>query len=162
MEPRCTVLVEYLTDVGVQHTRLILMKTTAETMLAITGEDATDATSPIRWILTPDSDVYPEELSCPPLRSLYAFDKNGARVPLSRRRIGGKSDLIYEFAPAGPGSVGLTVETALKAMIAAAETDQATGGSSAAAAHHAGAEHDRGIGRLPNSRERAVLALAMQ
>ena len=126
LEPGRTILAEYLTDLGVQHARLILKKTTAATMEAITGEVATDDDSPIRWILTPDGDVYPEELSSPPLRSLFGFDKTGARVPLSRRRIGGKSDLIYGFAPAGPGSVELTVDTVLKACNAAAETDQLT------------------------------------
>ena len=48
LEPGRTILVEYLTDLGVQHARLILMKTTAATMEAITGEVAADEASPIR------------------------------------------------------------------------------------------------------------------
>eukprot|EP00972_Heterocapsa_arctica_P037832 5569122-Heterocapsa_arctica.AAC.1 len=116
------VLVEYTTDARVLHSRLILLETTAKTMTAVTGEEAADPASPIRWILTPDGDVYPEELSCPPLKSLSGLDANGERFPLDRRRLGHRSAQVYGFKQ-GRGGGEITVQNALQAAAAAADAD---------------------------------------
>ena len=61
--------VEYQEEAGFFHARLVLMKSTEDMMKQVTGAECTDPEA-IYWVLTPDGDIYPEEISTPPLAGL--------------------------------------------------------------------------------------------
>ena len=71
------------------HTRLLIARGTARSMAATTGESVVADERMVWWILTPDGDLYPEELSAPPLRSLMWVGADGnpdLRTLLEARR----------------------------------------------------------------------------
>ena len=66
------------------HQRILVAPASPEALLAVMATEATAPLDRIWWVLTPDDDVYPEELSAPPLLSIVFCDAERARIPRSQ------------------------------------------------------------------------------
>jgi len=66
-------LIEYGDEPGMWHERLVIAPSTPEMMFRITGVESIEGPE-VWWALTPDGDLYPQQLSVPPLRGLAFYD----------------------------------------------------------------------------------------
>ena len=89
------VIVRY---VGEPHThrRIIIRPGSGDLMPRYSGARHSHQ-GPVRWILTPDNDLYPEELSVPPLKGLTPTDSAG--IPLPDLAVGSPAYLyrVHDF-----------------------------------------------------------------
>lgn len=69
VRPGRMILVEYEGDERLWHERMVVRATTPTIFGRVTGGPPTRATD-LWWVLTPDGDLYPEEISVPPLRAM--------------------------------------------------------------------------------------------
>ena len=119
-EPGAIVAVEYDGEPGVFHARLILRAATPGALRAVMEMDAIEEAA-VFWILTPDGDIYPEELNVPPLLGLCLCDEEGdmkARGAMHPR--GRRCRRYYEF---GDGSVEELTPLVIGRAMAAAEKE---------------------------------------
>ena len=73
-------LVEYGEEPDTWHERLVIMRSTPEAMMRVTGVEAI-AEQDVWWALTPDGDLYPQQLSVPPLRGVALLDAGHVVIP---------------------------------------------------------------------------------
>ena len=120
-EPGAQVAVEYEDEPGTFHARLVLRAARPGALTAVMELNALDETK-VYWILTPDGDIYPEELSVPPLSAYCQCDEEG-----DLRRRGGMTPVgrrCRRFYAFGEGSVEeLTPLVVCRAMTAAERED---------------------------------------
>ena len=75
-EPGDRLAVECDDEPGTFHARLVLRAARPEALRAVMEMDIFDEQK-VYWILTPDGDIYPEELNVPPLSAYCQCDKAG-------------------------------------------------------------------------------------
>ena len=118
--PGREVVVRYQDEPGLWHRRLILAKSCKETLLAVTGYPA-EHDGPYLWVLTPDKDAYPEELSVPPLIGLAGVEVDGTTT--TRGMIGRRSSWGAEYTFDAPLSPAAFVEAAAACRAQESELD---------------------------------------
>ncbi|CAK0881191.1 unnamed protein product [Prorocentrum cordatum] len=80
MRPSREVIVRYDTDRPLWHHRQLIEYCDAAVMSRVMGEAPDEPGSVIMWAMTPTGDIYPEELSVPPLLGIAPRDLAGTRI----------------------------------------------------------------------------------
>ena len=117
------IYVEYEDEVGFFHARLILMKTSAGMMMKVTGESCRNPDA-VFWVLTPDGDIYPEEIGVAPLTGVVSCSDDSRLDLRTMRPRGRRLRRAYEFV-AGREAGTLSALTVARA-IQAATTEEET------------------------------------
>ena len=74
-------MVEYEDEPGTWHDRLIIREASSTMFQVVNGEPPEEEDARMFWCLTPDGDLYPQELSSPPLRGITYTDDVGKWMP---------------------------------------------------------------------------------
>ncbi|CAK0857511.1 unnamed protein product [Prorocentrum cordatum] len=77
MQPGREVIVRYDTERRLWHRRTLIEPCDAVVLARVRGEPADDPSALIMWVWTPTGDIYPEELSVPPLLGIAPCDLEG-------------------------------------------------------------------------------------
>ena len=88
-EPGRVVQVKYQGE-RLWHQRLLILPSTAIELTTITGEAVVAEEKDLWWALTPDRDLYPQQLAPPFLAGVVILDDEGQVVPETLRGSGSR------------------------------------------------------------------------
>eukprot|EP00971_Amphidinium_carterae_P344407 6484807-Amphidinium_carterae.1 len=122
LEVGLTCLIVYEEHEEIAHQRVLLKRVTPAMFAYITGEAARGGQN-LFWVMTPDGDVYPEEIAIPALKGYQLCREDGMPIPGTRE---GEIATRRRYGFGGRGRQPLTCESVLRACSVAMAEEQAT------------------------------------
>eukprot|EP00971_Amphidinium_carterae_P335509 6471406-Amphidinium_carterae.3 len=116
-----TCLIVYDGYEEIAHQRILLKRVTPAMFAYVTGE-ASMGDQNLFWVMTPDGDVYPEEIAIPALRGFQLCQQDGVPIAGTRQ---GEMQTRRRYGFGGRGRQALTCENVLRACAAAVEEEMA-------------------------------------